>query len=337
MGRGVDGFFWSVSDERGDELEFASAVAEKSGFGLTTIPCDLALPFAGIATWPVHPATPEQNAYRRFHELTYERVAQLGHRVVLTGLGGDALYGNAPRWFWTMLFAEGVGHAVDRLRERAVQVGWRQAVRSHLLSPLLPRGRALRRSHPTYLTPLALELLSASPSWPRDASSFRRPRQAERVLSLLESRACELERWYAARWGLEIRWPLRDPDLVDFVLATPDHLFVQGQESRPVLRAATTSLLPEPVRLRRGKASFRFAIEKGLLAANIPWASSLLLDEGALWRGLVEEGAVRSWIAGEIGNDLDLLGYLQCLFAEIWRFRRNGGELAALARFDPPT
>ncbi|HNU82853.1 MAG TPA: asparagine synthetase B family protein [Thermoanaerobaculia bacterium] len=329
LGRQVDGLCWQFSHPAGDELALATAVGRHAGFAVHPVPADDAGPFADLAAWPLHPATPEQTPYRELHERSYRLAAALGHRVVVSGFSGDQLYSGARRWFWTLLAAAGPGRAIDRLREVARAWGWRRAVRSHLLGPLLPRRRALTRYLAPYLTPRARELLEAAPYWPPDVARARRPHQAERVLSLLDSHGGEVERWFAARHGLELRLPLRDPRLVDFALAAADHLFAQGEVSRPVLRAATRGLLPESVRRRRDKAHFGVAVTRNLAAGRLPWAGELLRRDGALWRGFVAEAAVERWLAGELPEEIDELGFLQCLNGELWRAARAGEPLPA--------
>jgi asparagine synthase (glutamine-hydrolysing) len=142
----------------------------------------------------------------------------------------------------------------------------------------------------------------------------------------------QVERRYAAAFGLEIRAPLRDPDLVELMLAVPDHLLAQGTETRPVLREACSGLLPESVRLRRGKAAFSAVLERGLAPENLRWAPALLERPDALWHGFVEEAAVRRWLAGDLATNADRIGLLHCLYGELWRHVRSGGDLREVAR-----
>ena len=70
---------------------------------------------------------------------------------------------------------------------------------------------------------------------------------------------------------------------------------------------------------------------RGLLPDRLRWSGPLLRSPEALWRGLVQPAAVERWVAGDVRDDSDRVGLLQCLFAELWRFTRAGGELEALA------
>lgn len=318
----VTALCWRVSDPEGDESAFARATAAHCGLALEWIDGDDALPFSDLERWPVHPSTPEQTAYRWLHQRSYVRAAELGHRVLLTGFGGDSLYGHARRWAWDLLRAEGPGACLDRLRPIAAEIGVARTLRAHVLGPLLPRTRELRRHPPSYLTPSARDLILASPRWPPGVESARRPRQAERVLALLDGHGANVERFYTEPFGLEQRQPLRDFDLAQFVLAVPDHLLEQGGETRPVLRAATRGWIPEEVRLRRGKASFRAILQRGLAAGRLDWARELLTDPEALWRGFVEESAVSGWLRETPADEEGRLGLFSVLFGELWRRRR---------------
>jgi asparagine synthase (glutamine-hydrolysing) len=320
----VTALTWRLSDPRGDESRLVRLTAERLGLDLQWIDCDDATPFSNLSSWPIHPATPEQAAFRWFHQRSYARAAELGHRVVLSGFCGDVLYIHGRRWFWDLLSAEGPGSAIDRLREVAGGIGWRRTLRSHLFGPLLPRRRGLRRELASYLTVNARGQLAARPSWPRDLASARRPRQAERVLALLDGHGANVERHYLEPFGLEQRTPLRDFALVQFMLAVPDHLLQRGTETRPVLRAAVEGLIPEEIRARRDKGAFHDVLDRGLATEKLRWAGALLLDPDALWRGFIEESAVRSWVESSPTDNWGKIGYLHAIYGELWRRERAG-------------
>ncbi len=321
---------WLLDDSESDERAHVEATATHCRLGLEWIDCRDAAPFSHLASWPIHPSGPAQTPYRWFHQRTYERAAAAGLSVVLTGFSGDSLYFAHRRWVWHLLVAEGVGPTVDRLRELAAVVGWRRIVRSHILSPLLPRGRSLLgEAHAPYLTALADERLAARPRFPRNVLESRRPAQTKRVLALLDAQGGHLERFHSGRVGIDVRTPLRDLDLVEFALCAPDHLLGQGTERRPVLRSAIRGLVPESVRQRRGKSSFYEIAERGI-AASKSWAAPLLRSPDALWRGHVAEAEVERWLAEPADRNWGMTGYVQCLNAELWRLKRSGVDLASL-------
>ncbi len=320
----VTALCWKLSDPRGDESELIRKAADQFGVGVEWIECDDATPFSNLAEWPVHPATPEQTAFRWFHQRSYARAAELGHRVLLSGFCGDALYVNARRWAWDLLSAEGPGRTIDRLREVANEIGWRRTLRTKIFGPLLPRMRGLQRELPDYLTESARHQLLSRPKWPAGLESARRPRQAERVLALLDAHGANIERYYTDGFGLEQRTPLRDSALVQFMLSVPDHLLQQGTETRPVLRAAVKGLIPDEIRLRKDKGAFYDVLDRGLATETLRWTKRLLLDPDALWRGFIEETAIRSWIENSPTDNWGKLGYLHAIYGELWRRERAG-------------
>lgn len=327
----LHGISWRVTDSQADEGAFVDAFSRGSGVPVAWVDCDDAVPFADFSSWPVHPDCPDQTGYRWFHERSYARSRELGATLVLTGFGGDSLYGDARRWFWGVLAAEGPGPAIDRLREVAERNGWPRTLRSELVAGLLWKGRRLRRVPHSWLTAETRRRLKGMPPWPPNVARARRPRQAERILSIIDADGEHQEAWFAARFGLEIATPLRDAGLAQLVLALPDHFLTRGLESRAVLRAAIRGLVPEMIRQRTGKARFVAVLLRGLEHQRLGWAWPLLRSPEALWRGIVEPEAVSRWMAGDVRDNSDRIGLLQCLFAELWRFTRAGGELATLA------
>ncbi len=320
----VTALSWKLWDSRGDESSLVRATAERAGIDIEWIDCDDAVPFFDLANWPVHPSTPQQTAFRWFHHRSLVRAAELGHRLVLSGFCGDALYAHARRWTWDLLAAEGPGRVIDRLREVAAGVGWRRTLRTHLFGPLLPRAHGPKRRRLGFVTDRARQLLTSLPCWPPDLDTARRPQQAERALALLDARGENFERHYAEQFGLELRLPLRDFALVQYMLAVPDHLLLQGVETRPVLRSAVRGLVPEEVRLRKGKAAFVDVFDRGMATANLSWTKNLLLDPDALWRGFIEEAAIRSWVEATPSDRWEVMGYLHAIYGELWRRKRAG-------------
>ncbi|HSM12525.1 MAG TPA: asparagine synthase C-terminal domain-containing protein, partial [Thermoanaerobaculia bacterium] len=322
LGEGPPILSWRVSGPEADESGFVEALARHLGSPLHWIPGDDAGPFGELASWPVHPSTPEQTAYRTLHQRSYARAAELGARVVLTGFGGDSLYTHGRRWLWGLLASEGPGAAIDALRDVAAAKGWVRALRSHVVGPLLPRRRARAAGPRPWLTGRCRELLAGRPRWPDGVERARRPRQAERLMALLDGHGEQVERHYTEPFGLEQRQPLRDLDLVELALALPDHVLGRGTETRCVLRAAMRGRLPEEVLARRGKASFRRLIDEALAPDRRRWMGPLLEREDALWRGYVEPAAVARWLDGRFGTEAEIVALLDCVHAELWRERR---------------
>jgi asparagine synthase (glutamine-hydrolysing) len=330
-GQAVTALSWRLSDADGDESSWIEAVARRSALDLQWIPCDDALPYSDLARWPTHPATPEQTPYRWFHQRAYARAQHLGHRLVLSGFFGDQLYEGATGWLWSLLASGQAGAAVDRLREAAAQWGWSRVLRSFVVAPVVRRLAPPARRAPHWLAPGARSLLDAVASRRVEMRAARRPGQARNLLTPYNGHGLNVERLYTDRFGLEPAAPLRDPELVRIALAVPDHLLQCGAESRPILRAAIRGLVPEQVRLRRGKGSFLAVFRRGMDGSRLGWAGRLLSEPQALWRGVVSERHVRRWIESGPAGDDEMGCYCRCLDAELWRYAREKRDPAALA------
>lgn len=324
---------WRLSDPAADESRYAAALARELGAPLEWIDGDDAVPFADPARWPVHPSTPEQTAYRELHRLAYERAASLGVRTLLAGFGGDSLYTHGDRWLFGRIAAGGVGSALDALGREAAAIGWPRTLARHLVRPLVPRRWRRPRAAPSWLDAPTRAALAAR-RFERAGASARRPRQAMRLLARLDGHGEQVERFYTRPWGLEQRTPLRDFDLIEIALALPDALLGGGGETRTVLREAMRGRLPEEIRCREGKASFRALLSRGLEPARLEWARRLLARPDALWRGFVVPSAVERWRAGRFADDGELVGFLHAIYAELWRDRNALGGVDSVGGDD---
>ncbi len=57
---------------------------------------------------------------------------------------------------------------------------------------------------------------------------------------------------------------------------------------------------------------------------KLRWTKQLLLDPDALWRGFIEESAIRSWVEDSPTDNWDKMGYLHAIYGELWRRKRAG-------------
>lgn len=323
---------WRLSDPAADESRFAAALAAALAAPIEWVEGDDAVPFADLARWPVHPSTPEQTAYRELHRRAYERAASLGARTLLAGFGGDSLYTHGDRWLLALIATGEVGAAIDALGGVAAEIGWPRALARHLVRPLAPR-RWRRRPAPAWLSGPTRCVLDER-RFEETGGTARRPRQAARLLARLDGHGEQVERFYTRPFGLEQRTPLRDFDLIELALALPDSLLGRGGETRTVLRAAMRGRLPEEIRRREGKASFRALLGRGLEPARLDRALRLLARPDAIWREFVEPSAVERWRHGKFADDGELVGFLHAIYAELWRDRAGLGGVDSVGGDD---
>ena len=236
----------------------------------------------------------------------FTRAVADGHRVMLTGLGGDYwLTGSTSRlpalirrgrWIDAWRFHQDA-RRVDTIEATAAQF------RAHLLARLTPEWAksAYRRIWSPRVWPpwLPDEFTGRVHLGARMRALSRRvPQVADDVLQdsvmmltlggpLLARESlfrAATDAGAAAGADFDVRHPMLDREFVEFVMTLPDDLRMRGAESRYILRRALTSLLPPVIRDRRSK---------GDATALVGAAISQVLAGRASIDGLA---AARGWI-----------------------------------------
>jgi len=104
---------------------------------------------------------------------------------------------------------------------------------------------------------------------PRHAVPFPSLAQSDSYLSVASPYyllKLEVEERATARFGMEIRYPLLDSRLVEFVLAIPWERRTRDGERKRLLRASARSIVPEAILSRRGKGDYTDAMDRALVA-----------------------------------------------------------------------
>ncbi len=323
-GSRLDALSWVFPGHpRADERRLIEAVDRQLDLTPHWLAGDDAGPRLDLDSWPVHPATPEQNPYRLLHERAYGAAEGLGARVLLSGMCGDQLWTGSETWLTDFLARGRVGTAVADL-------GWhlrRGELARAVGGSLLPFGwrleRSARRARAVrpWLTEKAQALLpeATSSGW---AAAFPRPRQALSLLDSTNGHGLAVERYWASRFGVEVRYPLRDRRLIELALSLPTEDLYRRGETRPLLRRALRGRLPASVLGRQGKATFVELLVDGVYRGSRDVASGLLFRRDALWPELIERAPVEAaWREGSA----DLPGVLLwlALSVELWLDRRG--------------
>lgn len=189
-----------------------------------------------------------------------QHAARSGIRVILSGWGGDegiSFSGAAqiPRLVRSLRFARvprhfyGMARRARRSRVRAVvsSVGQTALATAPTATERFTRGRLRRRSE----LPIDWSRLHPdAPEMRREAQAVLTPRPsaAETQASYLNSGhfALRMETWHsvAAPLGVEHRYPLLDPRLIELALSLPESLWLREGYTRWVFRKAMEPLLP---------------------------------------------------------------------------------------------
>jgi asparagine synthase (glutamine-hydrolysing) len=312
-----------------DERKFIRLVEQsrgRSGFHLDEDEYSMSLPsnedpFLGIPS-PWHCA---KGRFERLREEMHKR----GGRVLLDGQGGDHL-------FWNTL------NPAPELTNLLVQGRWWQLFRRlnvWSMSNKAPFMQLLWRSTLIPLLPLAIraryESLIEIPHW-LDAEFVRRTRMQERLVSVsdpfgmhtrekrIQARSINQVIWliaptsYQDQEGIEMRFPYLHRPLIEFVLAIPFEQMLRPGETRSLMRRALRTILPEKIRIRKGKGLIEEMINRGVTRQKIK-LSGLLSDPRVCAYGYADRNALQSAFKLAIhGGKIDLGALAKTISVELW-------------------
>jgi asparagine synthase (glutamine-hydrolysing) len=117
--------------------------------------------------------------------------------------------------------------------------------------------------------------------------------------------------------SLEVRCPLLDQHLVEFVAALPLHFKIRGRTTKWLLREAMRDLLPPSV-LATGKKGFNLPLEYWLDGGLGPFTRDVLLDSRARSRGWFDPREVDRLVTGRTGGGERARQIWSLLCLELW-------------------
>ena len=212
------------------------------------------------------------------------RAAADGTDVMLDGEGGDELFG-AARYLVADRLRAGRPLAAVRVARSLPGMGaepraaWvRRALalygaRGALPAPLHERLRRARAAARGSAPP------APDPRW--HWKSLSGPRWWAHLVHTLTQDAigaADQQRREAAMHGLDVRHPLRDPELIDLVLALPPELAFDPHLDRPLVRRALAGDLPEATLRDSHKPFFNSLLDGALAGTDAPALRALLRD-----------------------------------------------------------
>jgi asparagine synthase (glutamine-hydrolysing) len=299
----------------------------------------------GDSDWPLHdpfpleafnPGRPFVNPYDRLRRRAYEAAHDNGIRVLLTGGFGDDLYSGAEDWLLDLLLEQRLLEAGSEFLQAKRKFGLRPVLASRslrrvgiwLLSYLpgmqhiLTQRRKRQQSQIAWLTAYAHRQLPDLGQLFSPACA-RRPSQCQAVLHAYGASQVP----WASRLGIEPRYPYRDRQLVEFMLAIPAHQLYR-QRFKHILRNAMADFLPANILNQEQRTSLLPIYKWGLMHRAGPLLEMLQHDPAATWRRFVDPHWLESSASwAKLDNGLgsrETLLFWRSLNLELWlQARRN--------------
>lgn len=312
--RSLAAFSWTFERyAEADERGFIALATRQLGLVGVALPGDTELPLGPLESWPLHHSTPEQNPYRRLHERAYAAAARSGTRVLLSGMCGDQLWSGGETWLRDALVR---GRMVGALREVAWHLGHGRSLRPALAAFAGPRRRGPAERFP-WLGAEALDLLPDFAERRRRYADFPRPHQAELLLGASNGHGFAVEAHFARRFGVELRYPMRDRRLIELALRVPTAQIAARGVSRVLLRRALAGVVPAEVLARRDKARFTGLFVDGVYGVSAARVAALVRKPGAAWRRFLRGDTIERALAT---RDVGRAGVILWLAAslELW-------------------
>lgn len=250
----------------------------------------------------------------------FECLQENGIEVLLTGTGGDNLFGANSAYPDLLL----TGRWLELARQLRSHFSWTRTTRREILKVLLAR--------PIYYAYVARQR-SRQPTWLADelweenrdrriVGRFEhlpgRAAQLEMICSPHLTSAVETLTMQADLFGIKVRHPLLDHRLLEFAATLPIHQVLRAGERKVVMREAMRDRLPRAILNKKYKTLPSDIFDRGIKERGVRRARGLLTDMRAAEIGVVDERIVRDWYEGYL-EDRNPLGRLyETLALESW-------------------
>ena len=286
--------FSLLADKSGIDLEVIHSVGEQGGIESHLVwPEDVTVENFDLATLIQRSNEPFDIDQGWFDWITYRWAHKHGFLVLLDGLDGDQMHphpiliGSLLRTgYWSAAFKEARHLAENR------EWGFWKIFFRYGLAPVFPKAvqNLVRAKHL-----LARPAPDDSPEW-IDADFALRTRVTERCAARrsrlvdavrdpfllhslsftkgLISFALDCFNTTASLAGLELRHPLADRRIAEFLISLPPELKINAPASKSIMRSAGRNLLPESVLIQRRLPHPGPAFHKRILDCHKEWLNS---------------------------------------------------------------
>lgn len=319
QGKQLKAFSWVFDDyPEADERQYSAPVCEDFDIDVSWIKCDDAWPKFDDKLF-LNPVMPCTAPYIGFSQKLLKQAQQDRVGVMLSGMGGDLLYVGFDSTLieliregrWRSFFAE-AKHIYHRIGKLSV------FTKRFFVKPLLPALvdwlNKNKIPNISFLSKQAnIEL--AKEDFRQDPKSrfALRSRQYRTVMGPSESEDAYYGRYLDIHYGIERRYPFRDRDLVEFMLAIPSRFLYFEGIPRPIVRKAFENELRPNMLQRRDKAIFSNVINS--LAKQDKQLDFYLNNQDATWQSWVKPDYVHVKQSSELDGSLKWM----CAYYEFWK------------------
>ena len=148
----------------------------------------------------------------------------------------------------------------------------------------------------------------------KESRNAVRPQQWQVILGASAGNDAAIGRFLEAKYAIERRYPFRDRDLCEFMLAIPSRQLELNRAKRPIVKRAFLAEFPEQMAKRNIKAYFAEVILNGLRndSQNRTWGNTVSRE----WSYYVKECYFDS--KGEKNHLLEVVKW-RCGYYDYWK------------------
>ncbi len=242
---------------------------------------------------------PEAHYYRESWEATFQKAESQGHRYLLSGVGGDELFGGISSYTDLFLSGRWISLVSQLSRERKdAGFGPRYIFRCTLnpwLRNRFPGWERARMRLPVWLTEATREEVSRLhlPPFESRRGDFGRQLRIRFLVNLARNRQVLQVSRIAELGGLQMIHPLLDRRVVEFAASLPSMQNSYAGKDKMTLRRAFQKTLPAPIIHRKRKITVEALFHRGFRERETAKVWPLLRDMRAADLGLVDQASVR--------------------------------------------
>lgn len=262
-------------------------------------------------------------------------------KVILSGVGGDELFGGYRR-YWSENLAQNYGRIPEPIRRHVIQplartlpsdrhsavLDYLRLVKGFLAAAELPSDERYER-YIRVFSPEALSALIEQQADPRSGtlvSAFAESSQLDGVGRLIEvdlrtqlpDDLLMLTDRMSMATSLECRVPLLDDDLVELSSSMPSELKIRGRELKYGLKKALRGVLPDEI-IDRKKRGFGAPIGSWIKRELAPFFGQVINEQSVRDRGLLDWNGLEVILESHRSNREDYTDHLLAVLnLELW-------------------